>query len=79
LIPFVDKGIVVDLSDQMNKVRKQVVFPGAAGAAVTPIHAEGSVLIQDETWNAVSKAPIAAGEKVRIVKILVEVERLVQP
>jgi membrane-bound ClpP family serine protease len=77
LIPYLDRGTIVDLQDRMDKAAKRIVFPGAAGEAVTPIHADGSVLIRGETWNAASKSPIAAGESVRVVRIVVEVERIV--
>lgn len=79
LMPFIDKGISIDVLDQMQSARKQQVYSGAMGETLTPVHAVGSVQIGHDTWEAVSKTPIAAGEAVRIVKVLIEVERIGRP
>ncbi len=77
LIPFIDKGIMTDLDGQMREARRQAerLGPGL-GQALTSIHSTGQVTVNGETWDAISREPIAAGEKVRIVRIVVEVERM---
>jgi membrane-bound ClpP family serine protease len=76
LIPIVEKGIIINVLDQMNKVKNQFDFSGITGKAITPVFLQGSVLIDNEPWEAISKEPISAGEKIRIVGIKVEVERI---
>jgi len=76
LMPLIDKGIIVDVLDQMTIVKKQNDYSGVLGETITPVHMDGNVMVNHERMNAISKDPIPAGEKVRIVKVVVEVERL---
>lgn len=40
---------------------------GVHGVAVTDVHEDGKVLIRGEYWNAVSRLPVRAGAKIRVV------------
>ena len=74
LIPVLDRGVVVDLSDQLKRVNAQKELFNAIGETRTHIHSDGSVDVGGVTWSAVSKVPIPPGRRVRINKIILEVE-----
>ena len=76
LIPIVDKGIFVDILDQINKAKKHIDYSGTIGETITLVHDDGKVMINNETMNAISKDPIPSGQRVRIVKVIVEVEKI---
>ncbi|MBN1440509.1 MAG: hypothetical protein JW929_13955 [Anaerolineales bacterium] len=78
MIPFIDLGLVVDAADRFKMVRTRSIDAGLQGETLTPVRTDGSVLIRGETWNAFSKEFIPGGEKVRVVGIRVEVERIRQ-
>jgi len=78
LIPIIDKGIFVDVLNQMKNLQNQVSYSGVLGETITLVHTSGKVLVNNETIFATSKEPIAAGEKVRIIKVIVEVEKIFQ-
>lgn len=42
---------------------------GIEGFALTDIRWEGVVRVRGETWKAVSREPIAAGEKIRLLRV----------
>jgi membrane-bound serine protease (ClpP class) len=42
---------------------------GEIGAAFSPLSPEGKIFVHGEYWNAVSKAPVAAGARVRVTEI----------
>ncbi len=42
---------------------------GAAGTAFTALEPEGKVFVHGEYWNAVSRAPLPAGARVRVIGI----------
>jgi regulator of protease activity HflC (stomatin/prohibitin superfamily) len=76
LMPIIDKGILIDILDQITSVNKQTEYFGVIGKTITPVHTDGKAIFNDETMNAISKDPIPADEKVRIVKVVVEVEKI---
>jgi len=76
LMPIVDKGIIIDILDQINKANKHVDYSGTIGETITLVHDDGKVMINNETMNAVSKDPIQSGQRVRIIKVIVEVEKI---
>jgi membrane-bound ClpP family serine protease len=49
---------------------------GVIGETQTPVYADGHVAVSGQVWNAVSLEPLPAGMKVRVVKVILEVERL---
>ena len=74
LIPIVDKAIPIDTRDQVKKVQQQRNLWGAIGETQTPVHTDGRVEISGETWNAISKTPIPLGTRVRVTRVLLEIE-----
>lgn len=76
LIPILDKGVMLEAQDEVKRVLEQQKLWGAIGNALTPVHLDGSVDILGQTWNATSKTPISPGDRVRVVKVIFEVEAI---
>lgn len=76
VLPFIDKAVLIDTRDQMKEVQEQKNIWGAIGNTLSPVHTDGSVEISGESWSAVSKTPIPSGVKVRVTKVILEIERL---
>lgn len=76
LMPIVDRAIRVDVSDQMQRAQAQQQMWGAIGETQTPVHTDGHVEISGQVWSAVSREPLSTGTKVRVVKVILEVEQL---
>jgi regulator of protease activity HflC (stomatin/prohibitin superfamily) len=72
LIPLVDKGIIKEL-DSVEQMPGQRLI-GAIGETRTTVFTSGKVLLGGEEWDAISQAVISAGRKVRVVKMILEVE-----
>ena len=72
LIPFVDRGEIKKLGEPDQSPSHRYV--GAVGETVSPVFRDGKVLFSSEEWDAVSQVPIAAGRRVRVVRMLLEVE-----
>ena len=66
LIPFIDRGVKKDVKDQVKQFQDNQRIWGDIGNTLTTVHTEGDVEISGEFWNATSKDPIPAGERVRI-------------
>jgi len=75
LIPIVDKAIPIDTRDQVKKAQEQQNLWGAIGETLTPVYNEGTVEIAGERWNAISKTPIPLGTRVRVNRVVLEIER----
>ncbi len=76
LLPFVDRAVRIDVNDQMQRAQAQQQMWGAIGETQTPVQADGRVEVSGQVWNAISCEPIPAGTKIRVVKVLLEVEKL---
>ncbi len=76
LIPIIDKGILIDIHDQVTKLYEQTKIWGAVGTTLTEVHQDGSVDLGGEMWNAISPTPIPPGKQVRVVKAILEVKEL---
>jgi membrane-bound ClpP family serine protease len=76
LIPILDKGVMLGAQDEVKRVLEQQKLWGAIRNALTPVHLDGSVDILGQTWNATSKTPISPGDRVRVVKVIFEVEAI---
>ncbi len=76
LIPTIDRAIRVDVSDQMQRAQAQQQLWGVIGETQTPVHVDGHVEVSGQVWSAISHEPLPAGTKVRVVKVILEVERL---
>ncbi len=77
LYPFgIDRAVRVDVSDQVQRAQAQQQIWGVIGETQTPVHADGHVEISGQVWSAISHESLPAGTKVRVVKVILEVERL---
>lgn len=76
LIPFVDRAVRMDVNDQMQRAQIQQQPWGVNGETQTPVHTDGHVEVSGQVWSAMSHEPLPAGTKVRVVKVILEVERV---
>ncbi|MBN1305233.1 MAG: hypothetical protein JXA13_12425 [Anaerolineales bacterium] len=77
LIPFIDRGIEIDLGGPETGRGIEDPGPVAAGAlgeTQGSVHRDGTVRIGDRSWPAVSEYPIAPNSRVRVRRVIVEVE-----
>ena len=74
LIPIIDRGVVKDLNATERPQAPSLV--GSLGESRTTIFTDGRVFVAGEEWPAVSQSLISAGEHVRVVRILLEVEKV---
>ncbi len=72
LIPLIDKGVIKKLGDPDQTPSRRYV--GAVGETLSPVFRDGKVLFSSGEWDAVSQRPIASGRRVRVVRMLLEVE-----
>ena len=73
LIPIIDRGVVKDLNVKTESSTASLV--GSLGESRTTIFTDGKVFVAGEEWPAVSQSLISTGERVRVVRILLEVEK----
>jgi regulator of protease activity HflC (stomatin/prohibitin superfamily) len=55
---------------------RQTALLGSVGEAKSPVYTEGTVELYGEGWNATSSRPIPPGKKVRVSRVVLEVEEL---
>lgn len=72
LIPIIDRGELKKLGGAKKVSDASLV--GAAGETLTTVFRDGRVLLPNGEWDAVSQTPIAAGQRVRVVRTILEVE-----
>jgi hypothetical protein len=72
LIPIIDKGKLKTLGEADDSPGRRYV--GAVGETLTSVFRDGKVLFSSGEWDAVSQLPIASGRRVRVVKMILEVE-----
>ena len=65
------KLAIDDHKKEMNDARTTI---GAFGETQTTVHTSGTVTIGDQTWNAMSTSPIAPKTKVRVKRVILEIE-----
>lgn len=73
LIPFIDKGVLKPLG-QPDPASPGDRLVGAVGETLSTVFRDGKVLFSSGEWDAVSQSPIAAGKRVRVVRMILEVE-----
>lgn len=76
LVPFVDRAEEKDVQDQVKQLQEDDRIWGAIGNTLTAVQAEGQIEISGENWNATSKNPIPPNTKVRITRVILEVEQI---
>jgi regulator of protease activity HflC (stomatin/prohibitin superfamily) len=73
LMPIIDRGVLKQL-DGMEKM-PGAMRVGLVGETYTTVHTDGKILLDGEAWDATSRYPIAAGQQVRVVRMILEVEK----
>jgi hypothetical protein len=73
LIPIIDKGVIKKLGEPDNSSPSRR-YVGAVGETLSTVFRDGKVLFSSGEWDAVSQTPIASGRRVRVVRMLLEVE-----
>jgi membrane-bound ClpP family serine protease len=73
VIPFIDRAVVKELSGMDKTPSTQ--FVGVPGETRTTVYTDGKVFLMGEEWDAMSRSPISAGQRVRVVRMIVEVEK----
>ena len=71
LLPFIDKAVTKDLGEASPTPSHRLV--GVVGETQTTVFTDGKVILgHSEVWDAVSQKPIAAGQHVRVVRMILE-------
>ena len=73
LLPFIDHGDIKQLGTVEKTPGTRMV--GLIGETRTTVYSDGKVFLMGEEWDAMSHSPISAGERVRVVRMVVEVEK----
>ena len=73
LIPLIDRGEIKELGEPEKTPSRQYV--GAVGETLTSVFRDGKVLFSSGEWDAVSQSPISEGQRVRVIRMILEVER----
>ena len=73
LMPVIDRGIVKELGG-MEKTPSQKLT-GVIGETRTTVYSDGKVFLAGEEWDATSRSPISVGQRVRVVRMILEVEK----
>ncbi|MGB8982749.1 MAG: NfeD family protein, partial [Anaerolineales bacterium] len=72
LIPIIDRGVIKQLAGADKTPSRELV--GVTGETRTTVYTDGKVFLAAEEWDAMSHAPISAGQRVRVVRMVLEVE-----
>ena len=73
VIPLIDRVEVKELTGVDKTPSTQ--FTGVVGETRTTVYTSGKVFLMGEAWDAMSQSPISAGQRVRVVRMIVEVEK----
>jgi hypothetical protein len=73
LIPFIDRGVLKELGGMEKTPSRRLV--GVVGETRTTVFTDGKVFLGGEEWDATSFKPISPGQRVRVVRMILEVER----
>jgi regulator of protease activity HflC (stomatin/prohibitin superfamily) len=77
LIPFIDRGVLVDVRDEAAKAQVYQEHFGALGETRTYVDdKEGAVEFEGKTWSARSRESLPPGTRVRVARVILEVERV---
>jgi hypothetical protein len=75
LLPAIDRGIMKELGEGPYEAAPSRRLVGVVGETETSVYTDGKVrLMSGEVWDAVSQDPISPGQRVRVVRMLLEVE-----
>lgn len=73
LMPFVDRGVAKQVGSLGKTIRRELL--DGIGEACTTVYSDGKVSLAGEEWDAVSHSPISAGQRVRVIRMFLEVEK----
>ena len=76
IIPIIDRGILKDLGEPaLHEKSPSRSLVGVIGQTESTVYTDGKVrLSTGEVWDAVSPRPISTGQRVRVVRAILEVE-----
>ena len=74
LLPFIDRSVLIDIGDEAAEAKALRATFGVVGMTQTQVHKDGTIEIEGKTWNAVSQDSIPPGTRVRVTKVILEVE-----
>lgn len=77
LIPIVDRAVSINVQDEFAEAQAFQNMFGAIGKTLTVVHKDGEIEIDGKIWNAMSSYPIPPETRVRLKKVVVEVETIV--
>jgi membrane-bound ClpP family serine protease len=73
LIPVIDRGVLKRLGEVEKTPSTRLV--GVVGETRTTVYTGGKVFLAGEEWDAISQTPISPGQSVRVVRMILEVEK----
>jgi len=73
LIPVIDRALTIDINSPVIYDNTSSLV-GAIGETQSTVHVDGSVMINCRSWDARSIQPIAPKSKVRVKRVVLEVE-----
>lgn len=73
VIPIIDRAVMKELGSLERTPSARLV--GAVGETRTSVYTNGKVFLAGEEWEAMSQTPISPGQRVRVVKMILEVEK----
>jgi membrane protein implicated in regulation of membrane protease activity len=77
VIPIIDRGIMIDVRDEAARAQTYQDLGNSVGEARSYVDSkEGVVEFEGKTWRAVSQEPLPPGTRVRVARVILEVERL---
>ena len=78
VLPFVDRATVIDIHDPLAEAQASQQMFGAVGETRSWVHEDGSIEMNGKMWNASSPQSIPPGKRVRVTKVILEVEPLLE-
>jgi membrane-bound ClpP family serine protease len=74
IIPVIDRGALKEVGESTLTRNRTLI--GTAGETQTSVYTDGKVrLSTGEVWDAISQKPLSPGQRVRVVRALLEVEK----
>lgn len=73
LMPVIDHGIEKKAGEVEKTASTRMA--GIIGEARTTIYNDGKVFVAGEEWDATSRNVLSAGQRVRVVRMILEVEK----
>ena len=73
VIPIIDRTVMKELGSLETTPSTRLV--GLVGETRTSVYTGGKVSLASEEWDAISQTPISPGQRVRVVRMILEVEK----